>query len=57
MTMDDARPANSRVLLVSPNWESAGEIQASMTAAEEKREGIGGEERERGEKIGGERRG
>ena len=40
--MDDALPANSRVLLVSPYWLSAGDIHANITAKEKwgkKREG------------------
>lgn len=32
LTMADARPANSRVLLVSANCESAGDTHASITA-------------------------
>lgn len=33
LTMADALPANSRVLLVSANCESAGDTHASITAA------------------------
>ena len=43
-TIDDALPANSRVLLVSPYWLSAGDIHANITAEEKKR---GGEEKRR----------
>ena len=53
LTIDDALPANSRVLLVSPYWLSAGDIQANITA-ERKGEEMKG--KGRGGEIEGEKR-